>query len=229
VQQQFGPYGNNGDNWTNPVAINNAGQVVGNAWFPNTSGSHAFLYSGGVTQDLGTLGGRLSMADAINKNGVVVGWAMAPSTVANQDGPIHAFVYQNGTMTDLTPALGNNYSEAFGINSSGVIVGEMGSNWYGPWHAFMLANGKVTDLNSLLPPGSNWTLLSATGINDLGQIIGFGVDNGVTSTFLLTPSSLGDPPDPASVPEPASLIGFTLIVAAAIARRTIGARLARSA
>jgi probable HAF family extracellular repeat protein len=224
VKQQIGPPFANGTPWTDPKAINDAGQVVGEAWLPtDTGGYHAFLYSGGVMQDLGTLGGRMSMADAINSGGVVVGWSLASSTQPNQDGPLHAFVYQNGVMTDLTPALGNNWSEAYGINSSGVIVGDMSSSDYGPWHAFMLDNGKVTDLNSLLPPGSNWTLVAATGINDLGQIIGIGVDNGVTATFLLTPSSIGDPPN-LPVPEPSSLIGFAGILAAVIARRTIAAR-----
>jgi len=227
VQQQIGPTFTNGDYWTDPKAINNAGQFVGEAAFPNTGGYHAFLYSAGQTVDLGTLGGRLSMADAINSSGVVVGWSLASSTQPNQDGPVHAFVYQNGAMKDLTSALGNNWSQAYGINSSGVIVGDMSSSYYGPWHAFMLDNGKVTDLNSLLPPGSNWTLLAATGINDLGQILGIGVDKGWTTTFLLTPSSLGDPPDPANVPEPTSLICFGGILAALIARRTIAARVRR--
>ena len=32
------------------------------------------------------------------------------------------------------------------------------------------------DLNSLLPPNSGWTLTSATGINDAGQIVGYGLN-----------------------------------------------------
>lgn len=224
VQQQFGPFGNNGDNWTDPRAINNAGQVVGDAWFPNMSGPHAFLYSGGVTQDLGTLGGTSSMATAISSSGVVVGWSLAPSLQPNESGTWHAFMYQNGTMTDLNPMLGSYESQALGINSSGVIVGQMQFGYFdNPWHAFILDNGKVTDLNSLLPSGSPWTLVAATGINDLGQIIGVGNDNGVAATFLLTPSSLGDPPD-LPVPEPTSLIVFAGIVSAVIARRTVAAR-----
>lgn len=44
---------------TNSVAgaINNLGQVVGAASFPGDALSHAFLYSNGVKQDLGSLGG----------------------------------------------------------------------------------------------------------------------------------------------------------------------------
>ena len=173
-------------------AINNAGQVVGVASFPNIGPLyHAFLYSGGQTTDLGT-GGNYSLAAAINNSGVVVGWTGGPPGVGVQDS--HAFVYQNGVMTDLTSALGGGLSAANGINSLGVIVGEMNPSGQmnptlaGPWHAFMLNNGQVTDLNSLLPAGSGWTLLSATAINDLGQIIGFGTDpEGNLSTFLLTP------------------------------------------
>jgi probable HAF family extracellular repeat protein len=220
VRQQVGPTFS-GDVWTDPRAINNSGQVVGDAMFPNTA-IHAFLYSGGTTTDLGTLGGRLSMAEAINSAGTVVGWAMAPSTQPNQDGPIHAFMYKNGVMTDLTPLLGNNNSYALGINSSGAIVGTMGANWNGPWHAFLLENGKATDLNSLLPQGSNWVLEAATGINNLGQIIGAGFYDGQYSTFLLTPDSLGAPPDP--VPEPTSLLCFAAIIAVGIARRTFARR-----
>ncbi len=38
------------------------------------SGNHAFLYSGGVMSDLGTLGGSYSGAYAINDSGQVVGY-----------------------------------------------------------------------------------------------------------------------------------------------------------
>ncbi|MGP0065391.1 MAG: PEP-CTERM sorting domain-containing protein [Isosphaeraceae bacterium] len=120
--------------------------------------------------------------------------------------------------------LGSFESQALGINSAGIIVGEMqASYFYNPWHAFMLDNGKVIDLNSLLPPGSPWTLVAATGINDLGQIIGVGNDGGVAATFLLTPTSLGDPSS-LPVPEPTSIIGFTGILVAVIARRALAAR-----
>jgi len=132
VQQQIGPTFSGGSQWIDPKAINNAGQVVGEAGFPNTTGYHAFLYSAGQTIDLGTLGGTLSIATAINSSGVVVGLSETAITQLNPDGPVHAFVYQNGVMTDLTSALGNSWSQAYGVNSTGVIVGDMSSNFYGP-------------------------------------------------------------------------------------------------
>jgi hypothetical protein len=130
-------------------------------------------------------------------------------------------------MTDLNSILGSTSSHAYGINSSGAIVGDMTTGI--STGAFPLMNGKVTDLNSLLPAGSPWQLLTATGINDLGQIIGFGLDNGKSATFLLTPSALGDPPNPpALTPEPSSFLSFAAILAFGFACLPAMRRRARS-
>src|SRR5687767_7722447 len=81
-------------------ALNNTGAVTGFA-FTSSGEQHAFLFSGGVLQDLGTLGGLFSSAvyygNALNDSGVVTGNADLPD-----DAPDHAFVYQNGVMTDLS-------------------------------------------------------------------------------------------------------------------------------
>lgn len=68
--------------------INNSGQVVGTAaagGYP-----HAFLYSNGVTQDLGTFGGTASCAYAVNDSGQVVGFALLST------GAEHPFLYTGG-------------------------------------------------------------------------------------------------------------------------------------
>ena len=67
----------------------------------------------------------------------------------------------------------------------------------------------MVDLNTLIDPLSGWELVTAWGINDAGQITGYGLIGGETHAFLLTP-----------VPEPATLvlIGFG---AAALAIRRI--------
>ncbi len=59
--------------------INNSGQVVG--YFDNTEMSiHAFLYSGGVMSNLGTMGRTQSGAVGINNSGQVVGlWSTRKS------------------------------------------------------------------------------------------------------------------------------------------------------
>lgn len=47
----------------------------------------------------------------------------------------------------------------------------------------------VFDLQSLLDPisGYGWTITSASAINDLGQIVGFGLHNGQPTPFLMSP------------------------------------------
>jgi hypothetical protein len=91
-------------------------------------------------------------------------------------------------MTDLG-TLGGMGSEAFAINSSGIVIGL--SSLPGDLAAdpFIYNKGKMTDLYSLLPPGAGVTNLLVQGINDRGQIVGYGSDSsGDNRAILLTPS-----------------------------------------
>ena len=97
-------------------------------------------------------------------------------------------------MTDLG-TLGGPFSYAYSINNVGQVVG-YASTTSGTSDAFLYSGGVMVDLNSLLPPNSGWQLQLATGINDSGQIAGYGTINGQTHAFLLD----------TSVPEPHSLL-----------------------
>jgi hypothetical protein len=56
------------------------------------------------------------------------------------------------------------------------------------YKAFIYMNGTMTNLNNLLPPDSHWSLTYANGINDAGQITGYGYNNGSTQphAYVLT-------------------------------------------
>lgn len=100
--------------------INDSGQVAGHQ--RTAGGLHAFLYSGGVAQDLGTLGGAFSFGFGLNGSGQVVGYSWMA------DGTTHAFLYMDGVMLDLNSMLsgeggGWELLEAYGINDAGQIVG----------------------------------------------------------------------------------------------------------
>ena len=58
------------------------------------------------------------------------------------------------------------------------------------FHAFFAdVTGSMVDLNTLIDPASGWLLMDARGINDSGQITGFGTIGGQTHAYLLSPTS----------------------------------------
>ncbi len=170
------------------AAINNHGDIVGFSQI-GVSSEHPFLYSQGLMHDLGTLGGSIAAAKAINDAGEITGYSL---TISN--GEIHAFLYRNGQMIDLgglpdaqfstsTTSIGFSppisVSSASAINNWGQIVGVATAN-NGAIHAFLYSEGTMVDLNRLVklthangPPGF-LVLTEANGINDLGQIVGAG-------------------------------------------------------
>jgi probable HAF family extracellular repeat protein len=73
---------------------------------------------------------------------------------------------------------GNSARQANAINNSGVIVGNGGNG-----DAFIYQNGQATDLNNLIAPGSGFTLITADGINNNGDIVGTAVSSVRNATF----------------------------------------------
>jgi hypothetical protein len=167
--------------------------------------------------------GAYSVGLGVNDSGQVVGMA------GNTSGPPSGHAISWGVLPDggdpfdaVRSQLGS-YSEAFGINNTDQIVGAFQSV-VDP-RAFLLQGGQLTDLNSVIPSDSGWTLLSATGINEQGQIVGYGIGPaGDLHRFLLTPDSgnstpPSDPGTPSPVAEPTALTTLVIALGGMILRR----------
>jgi probable HAF family extracellular repeat protein len=113
--------------------------------------------------DLGTLRPGSARVHAINSSGQVVGASGHP-----HGADTHAFFWQkSGGIRDLGTLPGGDYSVAFGVNDSGIVVGT--SNTSTSMHAFTWSSATgLKDLGTL--PGTNSS--SAFAINNKGQIAG---------------------------------------------------------
>lgn len=189
--------------------INDAGQAVGvsRRQTTPTSVSQATLWQNGTVTNLGSLQPDLfSEAFAINEGGVAVGAAVNGATPGGTS-IRRAVMFDDGSVTDLG-SLGRTFSEAKDINDDGLIVGFVTNISGSPQSAFVWDDGVMTDLNTLIPADSGWVLQSAEGINDLGDITGFGTFGGNTRAYLLT-----------AVPEPSSAALLAAAAAGLLARR----------
>lgn len=181
-----------GDKVGMALAINDNGQVVGatgtcaNTQLPGlAAGAHAVLWEqDGSVHDLGNLGGTANpavagmgnIALAINNQGQVVGTS---ALAGNGNMVHHAFLWTAGSgMKDLGTLAGDLVSAALSINDAGQMVGASvaapGPPQGNP-RAWVSQNEVPVDLNTLVPTDCPLFLLIAFGINDSGEIVGFGV------------------------------------------------------
>jgi probable HAF family extracellular repeat protein len=111
--------------------------------------------------DLGTLGGKTSVAFAINARGQVVGW----SNTAGSPLP-RAFLWEGGLLRDLG-TLGGQSSVAFGLDDLGRVVGVATTSGDEAFRAFLLDDTGMHDLGTL---GGSYS--RAYGLNNAGQVVG---------------------------------------------------------
>jgi probable HAF family extracellular repeat protein len=164
-----------GGSQTIALGINGLGQIVGidmvagvghaYVWTPERPGAPV-----GAVTDIS--GGLASSANAINDIGQVAG------TAQFQTGSAFLWSARSG-MVSLGTLPGATSSEAFGINNAGQVVGAA-YDGFGRDHprAFVwtpssagATTGILADLSAVVGFPS-----TATGINDIGQVVGYGLD-----------------------------------------------------
>ncbi len=170
------------------TAINDTATVTGYQTTASFS-SDAYSASVGNIADVNSLTTQFgsfpqnSYGYAINNSGTIVGSDDA-------SGVTRAFVLSAGsqTITEIGTLPGMQYSEALGINDSGVVVGDASGTSGNSFsmHAFVYSNGTMTDLNgAIAAAGAGAVESKATGINSNGDVTGYWQDSaGVQHAFI---------------------------------------------
>jgi probable HAF family extracellular repeat protein len=158
------------------IAINDHGQVVGQ-FYDAQAVYHAFVWDSAHGVQNIVPGDDYSSAVAINAAGHVLVEAL----------PRRLLLYRDGTLAplELSPKF---HGQARDFNNCDVIVGSFGPH-SDALRAFVWEKTSgLHDLNERVPPGSGWKLEAATGINDRGEIVGWGDYKGKEQAgFLLVP------------------------------------------
>ncbi|MCH8879493.1 MAG: hypothetical protein IID34_06370 [Planctomycetes bacterium] len=155
--------------------INNHNQVVGRAETGETfmycteevlPVSRGFMWQNGELFDLGSLGGSVGAASAINDNGQIVGLSLIGDACGSA---LHPFLWQEGVMIDLNDVIPEDsgwleLENAVAINNAGQIVGQ---GWTEDFHehAFLLTPCAPADFDcdGIVGPFDLAQLLAAWG------------------------------------------------------------------
>ena len=197
---------------TSAIGITSNGTIFGNRATNCCTGETGYVLQGGAVQSLS------GPVEAINNSGEAAGF-LVPGGGA---GP--ATIFKNGIATPIL----NVSSGAFGINSASDVVGDYQPAGFNAPRAFLWEpNSGALDV----PPPNGFQFTVATGINNSGEIVGFGeTTDGTFRNFLLTPDPHGELTtgdlltSSLGVPEPDTGFLFGLGLAVAIVMRRSAAR-----
>lgn len=153
--------------------IANGGLAAGSVATANTviQGHGARFGSGpapGAPQDLGALASNgWSIGRSINAAGQVAGYAQASPPY----GIPHATLWTGGTLLDINPT-GGTYSQAFGINNAGTVVGSFAHYFDGFGGSITSAFVRAADgqVKELMPQVGS--IAAGYAINESGQVAG---------------------------------------------------------
>jgi probable HAF family extracellular repeat protein len=180
-------------------AINNRGEVAGNAETPITDstcppydpaqGQYQVLedkpvvWENGHIKELPTYGGDPDgFAIAINDHGQVAGASGVCSTFNVINGlylsPVHALLWDHGKVTDLGSLGGSFGNQAHGMNNRGQVVGTSDLAGDAVFHGFVWSQS--TGMQDIPPvPGDTYSV--ALAINDPGVVAGTSIDSTFTN------------------------------------------------
>jgi probable HAF family extracellular repeat protein len=156
--------------------FNQSGQIIGFK-YTESFGVLAMFWDKNLNPTVIEGPGPLNSTNAydISGNGRVVGWVRDDGSTFEH----HAYVWSAAAGMTVLPSLGGSpdFTYAAGINNRGQIVGASIPRFDFFTSAVLWENGQIINLNSLIDQSTNWFLSTADGINDKGQIVGFGVHN----------------------------------------------------
>jgi uncharacterized membrane protein len=179
-----------------PTHMNSAGDIVGFSYpDPNNNGHiHPFVIRSDQILDLSSTSTTLLNGEAhwISENGLVCGWVFTDVPFGLRNPAAWDAANQRTLLPHLPTSDGQGI--AYGINSAGTAVGWNSDSFYGSV-AVLWDHGTVYNLAQLIPGGlpDGWVYLAeGRGINDRGQIIGWGSrtispTQGDIRAFLMTP------------------------------------------
>lgn len=149
------------------TGINNSGVIVG-YYLDQQTNAHGFSLTSGKFQQIDDPNGDQTQIFGINSSGAIVGAYHDPCI---EELCYEGFVFEGGKFTDIGPPWFRHPPEddapqsvAYGINDSGIIVGQAGDG-FGSEVGFLLKNHKYKQLTV---PHANGEL--AVGINNAGLV-----------------------------------------------------------
>ena len=136
---------------TTPYGVNDSGVISGN--YTDSSGVvHCFMHSGNTITTITDPNGTGTSCFGINAFGAIVGFYNVLNSFSN------GFIYANGVFTDVIVPTATAGTIAYGINDSGLVVGQFSDS--NGTHGFLFNGSTYETLNA---PGADVTI--AVGIN----------------------------------------------------------------
>jgi probable HAF family extracellular repeat protein len=172
-------------------AMNDHGHVVGQSRNRQDVQTRSYIYSNGKVKDIGLLEGtNHNEVSDINNADQVVGTCHYFDDPSSTNTNLRPYIYNKGVIKEIPTPYGKGTATA--INNLGQIIGtyiDEGTSGDSLNKPYIYSGGKIHDADSLPGVAAPGRIISGVSkINNKGQMLASGTENGQRSYFLITPA-----------------------------------------